>query len=1074
MPGKVKVKVLAGRNLPVMDRGSDTTDAFVEIKLGTITHKTDVCRKSLNPVWNSDWYRFEVDDSDLQDEPLQIRLMDYDTYSANDAIGKVYINLSPLLHSVAVDKPTQTSNVGKGSVMSGWIPVYDTMNGVRGEVNLIVKVDLFIDFNKFRQSSCGVRFFHSPIIPHGYSAQIVHGFVEELVVNDDPEYQWIDKIRTPRASNEARQIAFIKLSGQVQRKMGLKAIDLGANAVIGYTQCFDLEGDVGVVARGIGTAVTLIKVYENIIHQIMDNPLAEPTDSSSNAVQITGTNKYSRDFSETTGHRTSNSPAKTGASYSAATNSREHNASGAVYRRSSDSDLSITPKGNSLTSNDRYFAVCSRGQPTSILIRSLNHDAIDLLEYPFLTITKVPPGFVLHIGAAVSARSVKLLARVPNPDDPETRDMWWNELRMEIRSHARAIGCNMVLGYMESTTISEDVCVLSAVGTAVIINLQCGDVNIDSMNLSKPQCTFGNKETMTSWMDDQDFEKDINVATNVSTSMKCLDSAENQKNHDWDVSFPNSNNEARTREASEFTIKTIQSSHNCTVCHIPYKQSSVPFRVNTMKCSICRTGNVPDVLLCTIEIPEILQVNGRGVLIQAHACRSKRDLKGESNAKEMSDALPFLEIELHKLLINKLKMRGMNAIFGLKVSVAVGERMLALVATGTAVYLSALPPPSVPKIVAGNSWADTDKLNELQKSIYDTVERNREFSHLKIINNHSYNKSLAQPDDSDDSEEDIIDIDITYGSKEACVLELDDMHDMEIISLLMEPCPPDGFVVVNTQTIPGQYELEVVRNLQMFTQIWRAKLPTNLPNTSFSKHFQRLLQVIYFKLRAMVPCAICDIRFKLDFPENDEIQLLVTGMALGLGDVSKLNAVKKKLVGSTSVRDQPKRNDDEMIFSIDDDNLSSTNNFTQGGTNFHLVQTGSLKYKRKSPCRGKLCTSRMVRHMPLEERYGVDITPLNYVPGGKIEKYLGNLDFFFIRECTAVKEIGGISGFVHSFITDVLAVIRAHVTSLGGNAMVAFFMTELILVDNLHKNQGQCLMSAGGDVVFVSYFKDDQ
>ncbi len=31
MPGKVKVKVLAGRNLPVMDRSSDTTDAYVEV-----------------------------------------------------------------------------------------------------------------------------------------------------------------------------------------------------------------------------------------------------------------------------------------------------------------------------------------------------------------------------------------------------------------------------------------------------------------------------------------------------------------------------------------------------------------------------------------------------------------------------------------------------------------------------------------------------------------------------------------------------------------------------------------------------------------------------------------------------------------------------------------------------------------------------------------------------------------------------------------------------------------------------------------------------------------------------------
>lgn len=60
MPGKVRVKIIAGRNLPVMDRSSDTTDAFVEIKLANITYKTDVYRKSLNPQWNSDFYRFEV------------------------------------------------------------------------------------------------------------------------------------------------------------------------------------------------------------------------------------------------------------------------------------------------------------------------------------------------------------------------------------------------------------------------------------------------------------------------------------------------------------------------------------------------------------------------------------------------------------------------------------------------------------------------------------------------------------------------------------------------------------------------------------------------------------------------------------------------------------------------------------------------------------------------------------------------------------------------------------------------------------------------------------------------------
>lgn len=116
---------------------------------------------------------------------------------------------------------------------------------------------------------------------------MVHGFVEELVVNEDPEYQWIDRIRTPRASNEARQrlislmsgeeihgyspfISFLFLInlgitlffflGELQRKIGLKVLEMGGNAVVGYLQCFDLEGESGLVVRAIGTACTLEKL----------------------------------------------------------------------------------------------------------------------------------------------------------------------------------------------------------------------------------------------------------------------------------------------------------------------------------------------------------------------------------------------------------------------------------------------------------------------------------------------------------------------------------------------------------------------------------------------------------------------------------------------------------------------------------------------------------------------------------------------------------------------------------------------------------------------------------------------
>lgn len=54
-----------------------------------------------------------MDDEELQDEPLQLRLMDHDTYSANDAIGKINISLNPLLLP-NLDASIQPNQSGKG------------------------------------------------------------------------------------------------------------------------------------------------------------------------------------------------------------------------------------------------------------------------------------------------------------------------------------------------------------------------------------------------------------------------------------------------------------------------------------------------------------------------------------------------------------------------------------------------------------------------------------------------------------------------------------------------------------------------------------------------------------------------------------------------------------------------------------------------------------------------------------------------------------------------------------------------------------------------------------------------
>lgn len=81
-----------------------------------------------------------------------------------------------------------------------------------------------------------------------------------------------------------------------------------------------------------------------------------------------------------------------------------------------------------------------------------------------------------------------------------------------------------------------------------------------------------------------------------------------------------------------------------------------------------RRGAVPDVLFTTIDLVDVVPTNGIGCFIHAYVARPKRDCKGEMNAKEISDGLPFLEYDIHRLLMSKLKVKGMNAIQGLKVS----------------------------------------------------------------------------------------------------------------------------------------------------------------------------------------------------------------------------------------------------------------------------------------------------------------------------------------------------------------------------------------------------------------------
>ena len=176
MPSRCSVRVIEARDLPLMDRdfaGAEFTDAFVEVRFASFEPCRTAVRRTQQPKWDEE-FRFEVvDDAVLQARvvsyyhlllllllllrpstlayesnhppplsdatpavavvvqasPIEFKVMDHDVITADDTIGLVHVDLSPLLMRLDFAEPDQ----GEQLLFQGWLPLFDTLNGIRGE-----------------------------------------------------------------------------------------------------------------------------------------------------------------------------------------------------------------------------------------------------------------------------------------------------------------------------------------------------------------------------------------------------------------------------------------------------------------------------------------------------------------------------------------------------------------------------------------------------------------------------------------------------------------------------------------------------------------------------------------------------------------------------------------------------------------------------------------------------------------------------------------------------------------------------------------------------------------------------
>ncbi|PAV88382.1 hypothetical protein WR25_05976 [Diploscapter pachys] len=254
LPVRLEIAIISAKSLPIMDKSINSTDAFVELRYLDSIEKTDVVT-SLNPVWNSDYFLFDTDEKELSEEWVQFRVMDHDTYSANDAIGRVNLDCNVLVERMRV---TKTDSCEETMIMK----IYDTLYGIRGELTFKVRIHLLMqaDYSNYVQMFTGSK------LPQDLKAIEIVGIIDNICCEKDPDFEWLDKIRTPRATNEARQNAIRETLREAAIGLAHKADKQQANVIMGYKEYVDMEGEGSnlITVRALGTAFRVVPAKHSV------------------------------------------------------------------------------------------------------------------------------------------------------------------------------------------------------------------------------------------------------------------------------------------------------------------------------------------------------------------------------------------------------------------------------------------------------------------------------------------------------------------------------------------------------------------------------------------------------------------------------------------------------------------------------------------------------------------------------------------------------------------------------------------------------------------------------------------
>ena len=96
----------------------------------------------------------------------------------------------------------------------------------------------------------------------------------------------------------------------------------------------------------------------------------------------------------------------------------------------------------------------------------------------------------------------------------------------------------------------------------------------------------------------------------------------------------------------------------------------------------------------------------------------------------------------------------------------------------------------------------------------------------------------------------------------------------------------------------------------------------------------------------------------------------------------------------------------------------------------------------------------------------VFLTPLTSITGYRIKRYCGLVVLHFIRETWHLEEQASMNNYSHKFLLEVLAVAKAHVRCIGGNALLSVRILPQETAEE-DVNQAYSMITISGDAALM-------